>query len=280
MVKIENTQEEIDWSKWYNFQGSMGIPIIHLGGARATRDLLALCNISEGSEVLDVGCGTGYTACEIAQKHKSQVIGIDISEEMIVKAQERAQHHHLKSIEFHIADVFDLPFQNETFDAIIMESVFNLLPDEKREALAEIVRVLKPKGVLGANEDFMRPETPDEVLNRLIAVLPIKNFFTPQELRQFFEESGLEVLHCIENPTRGVITPKEIVNIIRTMGLVRFLSYSARSMVDPNIRRIAKFYKEGSNIMIKYRDTRDFFGYALIVGRKMHDTKMHNTKME
>jgi ubiquinone/menaquinone biosynthesis C-methylase UbiE len=275
MVEIEDTQEEIEWSKWYDFQGSMGIPIIHLGGARATRDLLALCNISEESEVLDVGCGTGYTACEIAQKYKSHVVGIDISEDMIVKAQERARRHHLTSIEFHIADVFDLPFQNETFDAVIMESVLNLLPDEKREALAEMVRVLKPRGILGANEDFIYPETPDEVLNRLTAVLPIKTFFTPQELRQLFEDSGLEVIHCIENPSRGVITPKEIVNIIRTMGLVRFLSYWVRSVLDPDIRRIARYYKEGSNIMIKDKDTRDFFGYALIIGIKMHDTKIY-----
>ncbi|MBU7044641.1 MAG: methyltransferase domain-containing protein [Theionarchaea archaeon] len=275
MNEIEDTHEEIDWSKWYNFQGSMGIPIIHLGGARATEDLLALCNITEESEVLDIGCGTGYTACKIAQKYNSHVVGIDISEDMIVKAQERAQQHHLKSIELHIADVFDLPFQNETFDAVIMESVLNLLPDEKREALVEIVRVLKPGGVLGANEDFIYPETPDKVLNHLTAVLPIKTFFTPQELRQLFEDSGLEVVHCKENPSRGVITPKEIVNIIRTMGLVRFLSYSVRSMVDPDIRRIARYYREGSNIMIKYKETRDFFGYALIIGRKMHDTKIY-----
>jgi ubiquinone/menaquinone biosynthesis C-methylase UbiE len=274
MVELENIQEEIDWSKWYNFQGSMGIPIIHLGGARATGDLLALCNIIEESKVLDVGCGTGYTACEIAQKYKSHVVGIDISEDMIVKARERAQHHHLKSIQFQIADVFNLPFQNETFDAVIMESVLNLLPDEKREALAEIVRVLKRGGVLGANEDFKYPETPDEVLNRLIAVLPFKTLFTPQELRQLFEDSGLEVVHCIENPTKGVITPKEIVNIIRTMGLGRLLSYSVRSVVDPDIRTIARYYREGSNIMIKYKDTRDFFGYVLIIGIKMHNNKI------
>jgi ubiquinone/menaquinone biosynthesis C-methylase UbiE len=267
MVQVEDTQEEIDWTKWYNFQGDMGIPIIHLGGARATRDLVAFCNINEESEVLDVGCGTGYTACEIAQKYNSHVVGIDISRNMIVKARERAQQHHLKSVEFQIADVFKLPFRDETFDTVIMESVLNLLPED-RQTLAEIVRVLKPRGVVGANEDFARPETPDEILDRLIAVLPIKTLLTPQELRQLFEDSGLEVVCCIENPARGVITPGEIVNIVKTIGPVRLLSYSVKSMVNPDIRRIAKCYREGSNIMIKYKDTRDFFGYALIIGRK------------
>ena len=273
MVQVKDTQEEIDWAKWYNFQGKMGIPIIHLGGARATRDLVALCNINEKSEVLDVGCGTGYTACEIAQKHSSYVVGIDVSEDMIAKAQERARHHHLKSVEFQIADVFELPFQDETFDTVIMESILNLLSDKKSSALTEIVRVLKPGGVVGANEDFARPETPDEVLNRLTALLPIKTFFTPQDWRQLFKDSGLEVVHCIENPARDVITPREVVNIIKTIGPIRLLSYSVRSVVDPEIRRIRKYYSEGSNIMIKYKDTRDFFGYALIVGKKLCDTK-------
>ena len=268
MVQVNNTQEEIDWSTWYDFQGRIGIPIIHIGGTRATTDLLALCNITEKSEVLDVGCGTGYTACEIAQKYSARVVGIDISEDMIAKAQERARQRHLKSVEFHVADVLELPFQDETFDTIIMESVLIVIPGEKHGALTEIVRVLKPGGIVGANEDFALPETPDDILDRLTAVLPTKTLLTPQDLRQLFEDSGLEVMHLIENPAKGVITPKEVVNIIKTMGVVRFLSYSVRSVIDPDIRRIAKNYRESSNIMIRYKDTRDFFGYALIVGKK------------
>ena len=269
MGQVKDTQEEIDWTTWYNFQGRMGIPIIHIGGARATRDLLALCNITEESVVLDVGCGTGYTVCEIAQKYGSHVVGIDISQDMIAKAQERAYQHHLRSVEFKVEDVFDLSFQDETFDVILMESVLTILPGEKRAALTELKRVLKPGGVVGANEDFARPETPDEVLNRLAAVLPIKTLLTPQNLRQLFEDSQLEVIHFRENPTKGVITPKEVLSIMRTIGLGRLLSYSVRSVVDPEVRQIGKFYREGSNIMIKYKDTRDFFGYALIVGKKV-----------
>jgi ubiquinone/menaquinone biosynthesis C-methylase UbiE len=269
MLQTKDTREEVDWSQWYNFQGRMGIPSIHLGGTRATTDLLALCNLSEKSEVLDVGCGTGYTACEIAQKYSAHVVGIDVSEDMIAKAQERKCQDHLKSVEFQVADVLELPFQDEIFDTVIMESILIVLPGEKRDALTEIVRVLKPGGILGANEDFARSETPDEVLDRLAAALPLMSLLTPQDLRKLFKDSGLEVIHCIENSSRGVITPREVVNIIRTMGVGRLLSYSLRSVVDPEIRIFAKHYREGSNIMIKYKDTRDFFGYVLIVGRKL-----------
>jgi SAM-dependent methyltransferase len=240
MVQAKDTREEVDWSKWYNFQGRMGIPSIHLGGTRATTGLLALCNFSEKSEVLDVGCGTGYTACEIAQKYSAHVVGIDVSEDMIAKAQERARQDHLKSVEFQVADLLKLPFQGEIFDTVIMESVLIVLPGEKRDALTEIVRVLKPGGVVGANEDFARSETPDEVLDRLAAALPLMSLLTPQDLRKLFEDSGLEVIHCIENPSRGVITPREVVNIIKTMGVGRLLSYSLRSVVDPEIRMFAK----------------------------------------
>ncbi|MBU7035894.1 MAG: class I SAM-dependent methyltransferase [Theionarchaea archaeon] len=269
MIQAKDAREEVDWSKWYNFQGRMGIPLIHLGGTRATTDLLAICNLSEKSEVLDVGCGTGYTACEIAQKYSAHVVGIDVSEDMVAKAQERARQDHLKSVEFHVADVLELPFQDEIFDTVIMESVLIVLPGEKRDALTEVVRVLKPGGVVGANEDFARSETPDEVLDCLAAALPHMSLLTPQDLRKLFEDSGLEVIHCMENSSRGVITPGEVVNIIKTMGVGRLLSYSLRSVVDPEIRMLARHYREGSNIMIKRKDTRDFFGYALIVGRKV-----------
>ncbi|MBU7047717.1 MAG: class I SAM-dependent methyltransferase [Theionarchaea archaeon] len=268
MVHMSDTPE-IDWNKWYDFLGQVDIPTIHLGGVKATRSLLALCEISEKSEVLVVGCGTGYTVCEIAQKYNSHVVGIDISHDMIAKAQKRARKYHLENtVEFHIADVFELPFDDETVDVVIMESVLNVLPGNKRDALIEMKRILKKGGLIGANEDFARPETPDDILTRLAAVSPVKTFFTPQGLKDLFEDSGFDIVHLVENPATGVITPREVVTLLKTVGLVKLLSFSVRLLLDSSMREISKYYREGSTIMIKRKDTRDFFGYALVVGKK------------
>ncbi|MBU7018947.1 MAG: class I SAM-dependent methyltransferase [Theionarchaea archaeon] len=273
MVQMKESQD-IDWNKWYDFLGQMDIPTIHLGGVKATRDLLALCEITEKSEVLVIGCGTGYTVCEIAQKYDSHVVGIDISGDMIARAQKRARKYHLENtVEFQIADVFELPFDDEAFDVVIVESVLNVLPGNKRDALIEMKRILKKDGLIGANEDFALPETPDDILARLAAVSPVKTFFTPQRLKGLFEDSGFDIVHLVENPATDVITPKEVVTLIKTVGLVKLLSFSVRLLLDSDIREIGKYYREGSAIMIKGEDTRDFFGYALIVGKKREPIK-------
>ena len=79
--------------EWYDFVADLSdvVPIMHLGGRAATRRLLEMCRLDASSRVLDVGCGAGNTACDIAEQYGSRVQGIDISEAMTVKAEERAR---------------------------------------------------------------------------------------------------------------------------------------------------------------------------------------------
>ncbi|MBI4494648.1 MAG: class I SAM-dependent methyltransferase, partial [Chloroflexi bacterium] len=50
----------------------------HPGGIHATRDLLARCGIKPGQRILDIGCGTGYTACLLAREYDARVVAIDL----------------------------------------------------------------------------------------------------------------------------------------------------------------------------------------------------------
>ena len=63
----------------------------HMGGLRATKELIELCHINKGKYVLDVGCGVGITPCYIAKRHGCRVVGVDISEGMIDWSNERAK---------------------------------------------------------------------------------------------------------------------------------------------------------------------------------------------
>ena len=98
MSSEEDDGKEITTREWYDFIGNLGdiIPVLHLGGKEATEDLLEMCKLASGSRVLNVGCGTGYTACEIAREYGSRVTGIDISETMISKAKQRARKESLE----------------------------------------------------------------------------------------------------------------------------------------------------------------------------------------
>ncbi len=63
----------------------------HMGGLKATRELIELCHTNKDKYVLDVGCGVGITACNIVKRYSCKVVGVDISEEMIARSNERAK---------------------------------------------------------------------------------------------------------------------------------------------------------------------------------------------
>lgn len=63
--------------KWYDLIGQSGLPIVHPGGAHATRQLLEMCGVNQNKKVFDAGCGTGWTACETARSRGGHVVGID-----------------------------------------------------------------------------------------------------------------------------------------------------------------------------------------------------------
>lgn len=272
MVQKEKTvKEEINWADWYDFLGETGAPIVHLGGVATTGELLEMCHITEDRRVLDVGCGTGLTTCEIAERYGSQVVGIDISKKMIESAKRRAHNQRLEDkVEFRVADVFQLPFEDGDFDAVVMESVLNTLP-EKPRALKEIVRVIIRGGIVGANEAYALPSTPPDLSDRLVKLTGLgERLPTPEEWRRLFEDSGLQVVQMVEK--KGVqlnyFSPKEMWGRLKSVGLSRLPSLYWRMLTDPKIRRLIMSTKRGTELMFQNKDTRDFFGMALILGKK------------
>jgi ubiquinone/menaquinone biosynthesis C-methylase UbiE len=265
--KGETSQKPVGTGEWYDFIGQLAdaLPGLHLGGQDATQALLDMCQLDATSRVLDVGCGSGNTACLIAEQYGSRVQGIDISEVMIAKAEERARRQGLRdTVEFRVGDVFQLPFEDDWFDVVIVESVLTPLPGDKKQALAEMVRVLRPGGRMGVNESTVDPSAPPEFLALFAEHPAIYGYFTPQTLRSLFEESGLQVTHMTE--AKNVDTP----SALKEMGLRGLLSFMMR--VYPKILlkllRDARFRKAGSIDDQITKQGKQYMGYALIVGQK------------
>jgi arsenite methyltransferase len=265
--KNETRQKPVGTREWYDFIGLLAdtLPGVHMGGQEATRALLGMCQLDTTSQVLDVGCGPGNTACLIAEQYGSQVQGIDISEVMIVKATERARRQGLLGkVEFRVADAFELPFEDDRFDVVIVESVLTPLPGDKRLALTEMMRVVRPGGRIGVNESTVDPSAPPELLALFAEHPAIHGHFTPQTLRDLFEESGLEVVHMTE--TKNVDAP----SALKEMGLRGLLSFMIRvyPKVLLKLLRDARFRKAaGIDDKITKR-SKQYVGYTLIVGQK------------
>ncbi len=111
--------------------------------------LVSEINKDKNVKILDIGCGTGRHAVELA-KQGYNVTGIDLSESMLNRAIEKAQNLNL-DIDFQIADARKLPFENQ-FDLVIMicEGAFPLMETDEMnfEILKNAAKALKNNGKL------------------------------------------------------------------------------------------------------------------------------------
>ncbi len=109
--------------------------------------------------MLDVGCGTGTLAIEVARRvgRAGRVAGVDPGIQQIARARSKAARRNLP-IDFQIGVIEHLPFSDQTFDVVLSTLMMHHLPDSlKRQGLAEIARVLKPGGRL-VIADFKRKQ--------------------------------------------------------------------------------------------------------------------------
>jgi SAM-dependent methyltransferase len=103
-------------------------------------------DISEGSTVLDIGCGSGLDSLIAAGKagFAGRVIGVDFSESMLKKAREAAAEAGFE-IEFHCCDASQIPLEDGSIDVILVNGIFNLNP-KREEIFVEMNRLLKAGG--------------------------------------------------------------------------------------------------------------------------------------
>ncbi len=114
-----------------------------------TGNPFSLGPVNEGERVLDAGCGAGFDALIAAMKvgPEGNVIGVDMTPEMLEKARRNATSLGLSNTEFREGLLEELPVEDGTIDVVISNGVINLCPD-KEAVYRELYRVLKPGGHL------------------------------------------------------------------------------------------------------------------------------------
>jgi ubiquinone/menaquinone biosynthesis C-methylase UbiE len=140
------------WKKWddefMDFLKPMG------------REIIGLLNLKDDDHVLDIAAGTGEPGLTIASELKyGKVIITDLAEGMLDVAREHAASRGITNVDFKACDVSNLPFADNTFDAISCRLGFMFFPDMQLAA-KEMFRVLKPGGRIatsvwdGAEKNF------------------------------------------------------------------------------------------------------------------------------
>ena len=158
-----------------------------------------LPHLKPGLNVLDFGCGPGTITVGLARSvEPGRVHGIDLEQSQIEMARAAAADGGHDNATFHVANVTDLPFEDDSFDVAHSHTVLTHVPDTQA-ALSEIRRVLKPGGIIASRDlivasCFLEPNLGDfdvawNVFSRLLA----GNGGHPnmgRELKNAFTESG------------------------------------------------------------------------------------------
>lgn len=103
---------------------------------------------NDGEQILEAGCGVGAQTQIIAPKNpQCQFTSVDISVDSIMKAKQTAELARINNVSFKVADIYNLPFEDDSFDHVFVCFVLEHLPQPVK-ALSELRRVLKKGGTI------------------------------------------------------------------------------------------------------------------------------------
>lgn len=175
---------------------------------------LAYSEVREGDVVLDLGPGAGLDLLIAARKvgPSGQVIGVDMTEEMITKAKENIKAAGVKNVEVRKGLIENLPVESSSVDWVISNCVINLSP-EKEKVFSEIARVLKPGGRMVVS-DMVGENIPEWLReNKSLYSACISGVISEKEYLSGLRKAGFEKVKVSE---RLVYQMGELESIIKS----------------------------------------------------------------
>jgi SAM-dependent methyltransferase len=163
---------------------------------------VALASLQPGETVVDLGSGGGFD-CFLAAKHvgeTGQVIGVDMTPDMVSRARTNAEKMRTRNVEFRLGEIEHLPVADDSVDLVMSNCVINLSPD-KPSVYRDAFRVLKPGGRLAIADILATASLPDEVQKDLALVAAcVGGAATIADTEEMLEQEGFQAIR---------ITPKD-----------------------------------------------------------------------
>jgi len=124
----------------------------HVRRTAQTCSAYLLPHLGGSDRILDVGCGPGSISIDLAQEvSEGSVVGIDSSKEVLRRAQALASERSVVNVTFDVDDVYELGFDDQTFDVVHAHQVLQHL-SRPVDALVEMRRVVRPGGLIAVKD--------------------------------------------------------------------------------------------------------------------------------
>lgn len=233
----------------YAFLARMGRTRVRPGGKRATEWLLGQVPFTRETRVLEVACGTGATSMDIARRYGCHIEAVDLDEDALAVARERAQQAGLgDQITFRQANALALPFGDRSFDVLINEGMLTVLPPAgKAQCVQEYLRVLKPGGFL-LTQDLRRKQAGGQSGSNLL---------TAEEWQQLLEQQGLQDIESLS----GELRLMSLDALVEDEGWQQAVRILETALLPENFPRWQQLYNS-------YQGARGAVGSIAIASRK------------
>lgn len=170
------------------YEKMFGAGYVSTGGPSTTKEFVDLLNLKPGQKVLDVGCGIGGGDFYMAKNFGVEVLGMDLSANMVEIACERAAKENLPLVQFEVADATKRVFPEGTFDVVYSRDTILHISD-KLELFKHFFSWVKPGGKVlisdyCCGEKPWTPQFEDYVKQRGYIL------YTPKKYGQLLEEAG------------------------------------------------------------------------------------------
>ena len=166
---------------------------LHMGGRRATLEVIGRLDATAGQRVIDVGCGLGGTARNLAALHGCTVVGVDITPEYIEIARQLTRMVRLEGIvAFEVTEATRFPFADRSFDGALMLHVGMNIPD-KAAVFAEVKRVLRPGGFFAVYDVMQTGDGPPALPVPWAAEPAMSYLERPESYRMLLQAAGFGI---------------------------------------------------------------------------------------
>lgn len=160
----------------------------------------ATAHLETGEVVVDIGCGGGIDVLLAAKKvgPAGKAIGIDMTPEMIGRANTNAIKVGVTNAEFHLARMEAMPLADGSADVIISNCVINLAPD-KPAVFREMFRVLKPGGRVAVSDIALKQPLPGDLAKSVAAYVGcIAGAIRISEYERMLREAGFDAVQVVD----------------------------------------------------------------------------------